>query len=250
MNVAKIFLSFSQEIAIIPIIILGLIWLNFRIFYHATCLFLLGMLYSFALKNSFQISSPLHGFVFPSGHMLSSTILYGQLAYKFNNLFFRILILILLGGIGASLVYSNYHNYYDVLGGVFFAIMLIGIYNFVQARTPGFLLALCLAFASLIIIYSYIGTNQIMPHLFLAYYALIGFTLSTRIFAKKTELENISGKVLATIFCFLSIFIIRYIFNLISLPIYLHQLQWLLVGISIPASCLSANIILAKTSSP
>jgi hypothetical protein len=52
-NIANFFLAFSNDILIIPIIILGFIWLNRVVFYHASCIILLSMLFiQYGFKNN------------------------------------------------------------------------------------------------------------------------------------------------------------------------------------------------------
>ena len=125
----KFFLFMSHDSMIIPLIILGFIWVNKEIFCHSIYVLLISMIFSYALKVHFKIESPSYGLIFPSGHMLSSTALYGWLAYKLNNIIVRILALCLLTGIAISLVYSGYHNYYDVAAGGFFAAILLILYD-------------------------------------------------------------------------------------------------------------------------
>ncbi len=234
----KFFLIFSHDTMIIPIIIGGFIWSNRNIFYHAICLVLLSMLLSFILKFIFQKQS-VYGLAFPSGHMQASVVLYGWLAYKFRNYFLTALITILLLGIGFSLVYSGYHDYYDVLGGIFFAILLLASYSFalnkMPSKTPYFNLSLATCF--MLSIFFYCGS--ILPHLWLAYYALLGFIISAKIFGQDIELKTITGKILTSLFCLIAIVGIKGIFQLqilSGLPIYLSQLQWLLIGFIVPLS--------------
>ncbi|MCT4635360.1 MAG: phosphatase PAP2 family protein [Rickettsiales bacterium] len=238
--IVRIFLEFSHETIIIPMIVIGFIWFNRNIFYHATCLVLLSMLLSFALKVSFQKTSP-YGFSFPSGHMQASVILYGWLAYNFKSYFLRSVIIFLLVGIGWSLIYSGFHDHYDVLGAVLFAIIILSVYYFTMQKIQRSILYLSIGLASFLMLYIYLVFNQILPHLWLAYYALIGFMISFRMFDQNTQ----SNKVIVTMLCFLIIVTIKIAFRLqilSSLPIYLSQLQWLLIGFSIPFSNTIANI--------
>ncbi len=245
-QIANFFLLFSQDIVIIPMVILGFIWFNRNVFYHAICLILLSMLFSAALKVSFQkISS--YGFCFPSGHMQAAVVFYGWLAYKFENRFLRIATLILLGGIGGSLFYLNYHDCVDILGGIFFAIIFLWGYVFALGITKRNMMWMTLFFASAFMLYIYLRYNQILPHLWLAYYALIGFTFSVRIFEQKIDLKSIAHKILATILCFLIILISHSIFQapfIHDLPAYLYQMKWIFIGISIPCSSFTSNVII------
>ena len=127
------FLSFSHWVVILPLMVLGYCLISKRIFCHALCLLVLSILLNIILKNIFQIPlSPAlgkEGFAFPSGHMQVATVLYGWLAFNIKNIWVRLSIVIILLGVGFSLVHAGYHNYYDVFGGVFFGTLLIGIYH-------------------------------------------------------------------------------------------------------------------------
>lgn len=240
-NIVRVLLEFSHEVVIIPVIIIGFIWFSRDIFYHGTCLVLLTMLLSFVLKSLFQKTSS-YGFAFPSGHMQVSAVLYGWLACNFKNYLFRGIIALLLSGIGFSLVYSGYHDHYDVLGGVFFAVItLCGYYFFLQKFRHN-ILYLILGAASLLMLYIYSIADQITPHLWMAYYALIGFITSYKILGQNIRLN----KVITTVLCFLIVFVIQRVFQLSflsGLPIYLSQLQWLLIGCSVPFSDYITNIL-------
>ena len=114
--VTSFFLSFSHDTVIIPFVIIGYIWLDRNLFFNAICLILLSIIFNSALKITFQIPlSPLlnkEGFAFPSGHMMSSAVLYGWILLHTQNLFYRTSIIIVLFGIAFSLVHCGYHNYY------------------------------------------------------------------------------------------------------------------------------------------
>jgi hypothetical protein len=245
-NIASLFLRFSHDIIVVPIIILGFIWLKRETFYHAICLLLFSILYSHALKVYFQIYSPIYGLIFPSGHMLAPTVLYGWLAYKYKNITFKIMVLILLCGIGASLIHFNYHDYNDVIGGAFFAIILLLTYNFILQKRPEFLLYFNLILANVFMLYLSIRLDNILPHLWLSYYALMGFTISSKIFYNQKIIDTTKSKILSSILYFISFAIIYSIFNttMSNLPIYIFQLQWLFFAIFIPSSCFVSQKIL------
>ena len=131
-GVAHVFLTFSHDTIIVPLILFGYIWGRRDIFYDAICLLLFSMIFNAALKVTFQVPlSPFlekDGFAFPSGHMQSSFILYGWLALKIQNNWIRLLIALLLFGIGISLVSCGYHSYCDIFGSIFFALLLMITY--------------------------------------------------------------------------------------------------------------------------
>jgi hypothetical protein len=248
--IAKIFLGFTHEIVILPLIILGYIWLNQKNFYNAICLLLISMLFNYALKVTFKI--PLAptlgktGFAFPSGHMQSAVVLYGWLITKIKQPIVKILIILLLIGVGLSLVYFGYHNYLDILGAIFFGILLIFIYNILLNNINKYLYYLILSFSSILMLYIAIIHN-IAPHLWMAYYGLIGLIITEKFFiSHKIIKKNINNKILATILCFVSIFIIKALFCIKfmnGLPVYLQQLQWILIGGCIPWSVYYSSLL-------
>lgn len=139
MNILTIFfLSFSHWVVILPLIILGYCLISRRVFCHAVCLLALSMLLNIVLKNIFQIPlSPTlgkEGFAFPSGHMQAVTVLYGWLALNIKHVWFRLSVVIILSGVGFSLVYMGYHNYHDVFGGLFFGTLLILLYHVLRLK--------------------------------------------------------------------------------------------------------------------
>ncbi len=138
--VTTFFLSFSHWVVILPFIVLGYCLISRRVFSHAVCLLALSILLNIVLKNIFQIPlSPTlgkEGFAFPSGHMQAATVLYGWLALNIKNAWVRLSIVIILLGVGFSLVHAGYHNHYDVLGGVFFGTLLIFFYHFLLLNFP------------------------------------------------------------------------------------------------------------------
>lgn len=95
-------------------------------------LLLLTLILNPYLKSIWQVPLPVHlgdGWAFPSGHMQVACAFYGWMAWKTPVLWFRLLIFCLLGGVGWSLIHGGFHTLTDVLGGVFFAVLTIGIYT-------------------------------------------------------------------------------------------------------------------------
>lgn len=148
-KITNFFLLFSNDIVIITLLVLGLIWLNRIIFHHAVCILLISMLYSATLKLFFQVSSPLYGYVFPSGHMLATTALYGWLTINYKNKILYLMASIILIGVATSLVYKGYHETYHVIGGFISAAILLFIYCFLFKKNAGALDVLNIIFANL-----------------------------------------------------------------------------------------------------
>jgi undecaprenyl-diphosphatase len=250
--IARLFLSFSQEIIIITAAVLGYIWFDRKIFFNAICLILLSMLFNFSLKATFQV--PLsknlgEGFAFPSGHMQSCAVFYGWLITKIQKPVFRTLVIMMLIGIGFSLVYFGYHNYLDVTGGVFFAVLLIFAYRLMLAKKACYHRTIILSFATILMLYA-AAIYKIADHLWMGYYCLIGVTLSEKLFEQNSKVINILGKILATFLCFGVILATKELFTIAAaflLPAFLNQAQWIIIGFSLPCSVFVSDYFVKKS---
>lgn len=179
-TIARFFLGFSHFLFILPMLVLGFIFFNKHLVYHALCIMFFSIIINVVLKATFQI--PLApflnktGFAFPSGHMQLATIVYGWLALKTPNMVFRVLISFVLIGIGFGLVHFGYHTIIDVLGGVFFATLLIIFYVFMQNKHEKILPGLLFALSSLAMPYiAWRSTTP--PHAWVAYFALLALII-------------------------------------------------------------------------
>ncbi|PCJ29685.1 MAG: hypothetical protein COA94_00480 [Rickettsiales bacterium] len=239
---AKIILEFSHESLIVPLIIIGYIWIDKKTFFHGICLVLISMIFNAGLKATFQIPlSPAlgkEGFAFPSGHMQTSIVLYGFL-YKFSkNTIIKVSLVILLTLIAMSLIYFGYHNIYDILGALFFGLMLIFGYVSIKSKMPESRLFLAIIlFTTCCMLYIRL-IYQISPHLWMAYYALFGLLVSEYFFDnKQIKLDAKKSKIIATIFCFSSLFLTNILFALLPNALsFLQSLRWFLIGFFIPFS--------------
>ncbi|MBN8511996.1 MAG: phosphatase PAP2 family protein [Rickettsiales bacterium] len=245
--ITKLFLSFSHETVILPLIIIGYIWFNQNVFFQAICLLLSSMLLNAALKVTFKI--PLNpelgktGFAFPSGHMQSTTVFYGWLYSHFKNFKFRIFIIFILSGVGYSLVYNRFHNYLDVFGALFFGILLILSARLVIKKYPKIYDLICITFASLLMLYIYL-MNTLTNYNWMVYLALIGIIFSHRIFVKAFDIVLTKRlKLLNTLIAILLVGCIKMMFGLIDQNNVIYTLQWLLVGLSLPFSRFICNKI-------
>lgn len=241
-SIANVFLFLTRDQFIIPLIILGYIWIDRDTFYHATCMILISMIFNTALKVTFQIPlSPLlgkEGFAFPSGHMQSAATFFGWLAFGSNSIAMRILIIALVTGIGLSLVHFQYHNYYDVLAAVFFALLQIVAYYQTITKAKH-ISRWIIIFASTILV-AYISSKfaAIGGHVWMAYYALIGFIIAEKIFNRFNPTRSLHEKIVSTLICFGSMVGIIFIFSnkiFVSLPLFITNLQWLIIGFIVPA---------------
>lgn len=181
--IAKLLLSCSHSTVIVPLIIFGYIWIDRKIFFHALCLILLSMLFNFALKITFQIPLLPHlgkqGFAFPSGHMHSCIALYGWLITKIPKFIIKIILINLLIGIGLSLIYFGYHNYFDILGAILFGSILIFTYTYFLNKFKNnskIFKLLLLLFSTILMLYIAI-IYQTAPYLWLTYSGFVGILL-------------------------------------------------------------------------
>ena len=248
---ARFFLAFSHDTIIIPLVVLGYIWISRVVFEDAIILILMSMLFSFFLKTIFQVplSPVLHqvGYAFPSGHMQLSVVLYGWLAFKTQLMLYRLVSIVLLVGIGLSLMHFGYHNIYDILGGVFFACVLMKFYQVVVFKNSIFFQK-PLFFLATVLMITVLFDYQMPTHIWMAYYALLGFSVSSKIF-KHVDLENIGSKIVTSVLCFSFLLLMKRIYSMhqiAALPLFLSQSQWIWVGFWIPASCKISSSILKK----
>ena len=246
--IAKILLEFSHEIIIIPLLIVGYIWINREIFFHGICIVLLSMIFNASLKATFQI--PLNpsigkaGFAFPSGHMQTSVSLYGFLYTFTPSILLKTFLIVLLALIGASLIYLGYHNIMDVFGAVFFASVLIYLYKYLsKSVTERNLFLVMSVFASTLLAYIK-SLHVIPPHLWMSFYALLGLLASQYYFNHKKALgaQTRKGKLIATIYCFSFLFLVNAAFSLKSeITLFIAPLRWFCIGILIPFSVFLSN---------
>lgn len=249
---AHIVLQFTHEVVIIPLLIIGYIWLERGTFSHAIRVLFLSMIFNAALKATFQI--PLNpsvgkGFAFPSGHMQTAVVLYGYLYTQLNHQRVQRGIGILLLMIGASLIYCGYHNIIDIIGAVFFGILVIAGYKHCQRLFKQEMLYVSsFAFATGCLIFLY-TTYAVPAHVSMAYYALIGFTMATYILEKSLPLnkQTTYQKITATLIFFGLLVAVSCIFSLkFDFIKRLGSLRWFALGVSIPLSLFLAVWIFNK----
>lgn len=248
-GIANSFLFFSNSHFIIPFLILSFIWFERSIFYHAIILVLLSILVNVALKVSFQIPlAPFlnkKGFAFPSGHMQLATVLYCWLAYELKQKWFSLLIIGMLSGIGCSLIYYGYHNFYDVIAGVFFALLLLSGYLVLIKKADSFSSLILIGLATAAIFYIMLRYSPIEAYVWTAYYALLGFLTSTSLLKNKIRKMGVANKLLATLLSIFTVFLLQQFFYYAfypPTPAYIYQLQWLLIGLLIPIIKCAASI--------
>lgn len=238
-DIARFFLTFSHDTIIVPLMILGYIWIDRKFFLNAIYLILVGMLVNVALKVSFQVPLAPHlnktGFAFPSGHMQTSVVVYGWLLVKVKNPFYKIPFILLLMGIGWALVQCGYHNYGDVCGAVLVGVLLIVGYHFlVKLNRKVFHLLLLLLSTGLM---GYIAMmHELSETQHMAYWTLMGLMGGERIFNSQEIPLTMQRKIMATLLCFGLLFLLKTLFDYLPAGMYRTPLQSFFIGISLPFS--------------
>ncbi len=134
--VLKTFSQFSQDYVIFPIIIFGIVFLDRRLFLRIAVLLLFGIAINVFLKNVFQV--PLNPFLhkdwwaFPSGHAQLTATFYGYLAYAYRNNFLTLIAGAIIGGVCLSLIYFQYHDWIDVVGGLLTAVAWVILFEWLR----------------------------------------------------------------------------------------------------------------------
>lgn len=116
------FLTLTRDYVVFPFIILGMVFVDRRLFLRSAVLILFGCILNAYLKSIFQVPVKSHlsldWWAFPSGHAQFAGTLYGYLAYKFPTQLVCFTCVIIIAGISCALVYFNYHDGMDVFAGL------------------------------------------------------------------------------------------------------------------------------------
>lgn len=238
--IANLFLTCGKEIVLVPLIILGFLTLDRRIFGHATFLLLFAMIFNVLLKSTFQVPLSTHlnkvGYAFPSGHMHSAMVFYGWLLLNVKNSLIRIMLGLLLAGIAFGLIYQQYHDIYDILGAVIFGGITLLIYfplsrSKVFVNKP-FLLGYIIIALSAGIMWYINRTETISSHVWMAFMVLCGFTASWTIFAKSITTNPPFLSAIIGFACIIGIYYLTIILK--DWTNIDYNFQWVVVGILIP----------------
>jgi len=246
----RFFLSFVHIPVLLPLIIVGYIWLDKKIFFHAISITLLTVIFNGALKWTFRIplapSIGQAGFAFPSGHMQVAAAFYGWLFNSTNKYIVKIGTSIIMLGIAAGLMHFNYHNLIDVLGAFICAFTFINLYKHLLTKYGEQKLSLINALLATILIWYLYLLDGIVPKALMAYYSLLAFSASEILL--KNHSINLSKpyKVLATVVCGLLLYSA---YSLVSIPssnLLISELNGLLIGSIAPFSTYAISLIQAK----
>jgi undecaprenyl-diphosphatase len=179
--VAKTFLFFSQANTIIALLCIAFFGYDKNKISRTLLILFFSMIVNAFLKSIWQIPSYTgKSYAFPSGHMQSSAVLWGWLSLEINKKPFFVFSAFLLCGIAFGLIHMGYHSIIDILGALFFTLILLMIYPIFlklplikkQLATGGFILSLL---ALPMIYFTIQRSSPSAP--FIAEGALIGFSL-------------------------------------------------------------------------
>lgn len=237
--IAKSFLIINAAWFVFLLVTIGFIWFDRRIFYHAICLAFLSILINVALKVSFQIplAPSLHqiGFAFPSGHMQFSSTFYLWFFLQTKSNWLRALILILLAGVAWGMIHFGFHNLTDVLAGLFFALLTLFFYCYLNNKWPEKLPWLLLSLATLLLIY--INLRVPMAYVWERFYGLWGIVVGEYLVSTQPRANQWQSKLVASFFLILGSALIYLVFNrLIGFEhaAYIFNLKWFLVSLLLP----------------
>jgi len=239
-QLTQFFLAFSHPEVIIPLAILGYIWIERRVFFHAICLIMLSMIVNPALKSTFKVplSPELAGdFALPSGHMQLAVILYGWLALNYKNKAFRSSMAAVVCAVAFGLMQAGYHNALDIIAAIAAGAAVLFAYNYCKARFAKRFAPLLMGFSALAMAYT-AQMHRIPAHSWLAIYTLIG-ALSAQYLLQKSDANalqnnrNFIANMLATIIATAALFIINTVFANQNLPLFISQSGWALIGLAV-----------------
>ncbi len=182
-TIAHFFLIFSNASTIVLIMLTGFLVLNRSLFFQAGCLATLDILVNVALKGSFKVPLPAHlgpYYAFPSGHMQLSVVFYLWLALFIPFLPWRLFVAFILPGIAAGLIHYQYHDLYEVVGGVFFGVLLLAGYCLMLKNFTDKAAWLISSVACVLMLYNALIYHTIPPHAWSAYYTLAGLIIVER----------------------------------------------------------------------
>lgn len=88
--------------------------------------------YFFAIPYPAELSERLGktGYIFPSGHMQATFVFYGCVFFSLKNTVLRGFLVMIIIGVGFSLIFNKYHNFNDIIGACFFGSCTIFFYKF------------------------------------------------------------------------------------------------------------------------
>lgn len=254
----KFFLSFGQEYIYEIIIIVGFTIFRRQLFARAICVLLFTTILNILLKYTFEIplnpALNIKGFAFPSGHMSSGVVFYGWFFANIRHFLLRIIIVVILTGIGFSLIYKGYHYPVDIIASVTIGMMVIAfVYSLTKEdivqKYPFMLGTFLWVLTVPMVAYLKIIDVNCLAWVWTVFWGLLGFTISWGLFYKYLELPQSK---------------LNYFFNLVIIVVlialieyinyffkqylgYKFYLTWFLIGFSFSLSVRLCHIHVRST---
>lgn len=181
---SQFFLQSAQFYVIVLLFIIGLVFIDRRVFLRALAVTLFSMVFNSFLKTLFKVPLKAHlnkqWYAFPSGHANTSATFYGYLAYRFKNPLLTLMVLVLIAGICWALVHLHYHDWIDVIAAIAISFMVIVVFHWLE--TSGLFKDNLMLLVVLMAVAAY-GLGIIAPviksHTAIPFGALIGLCVTT-----------------------------------------------------------------------
>lgn len=210
------------------------------------------------LKYTFEIplnpALNIKGFAFPSGHMSSGVVFYGWFFANIRYSLLRIIIVVILTGMGFSLIYKGYHYPVDIIASITIGIMVIAVIysvtkeEIIQKYPYMFGVFLWLLTVPMVAYLKIIDVNC-LAWVWTVFWGLLGFTISGGLFYKyfnfpQSKLNRFIN--LAIIVASVALIeCINYLFK--QYLRYKFYLTWFLIGFSFPLSVRLCHIHIRST---
>lgn len=241
----RFFLFLGQEWFLIPLIVIGYFSPKRSAFYRAFLILLFTFIFNVYLKAIWKIPLPpeLHSenFAFPSGHMQSALAFWLWLSFELNIIWFYLLAVFILIGIGSGLVHFGYHNFGDILGSIGFGIITLVCYiliirllqvtlksndfknskNYKNFRiSDEFPLNIYLGLIVLIFSVIFINLTEVLrPHVWLGLGAMIGLIIGSFYEFQDNSIATLKARILKIILALLGIIVLYTFFYYIIKPL-------------------------------
>ncbi|WP_133129317.1 phosphatase PAP2 family protein [Legionella yabuuchiae] len=185
---ADILLGFSHYLPVLLIAFAGSLLYKeqgLRLFFQTFCLIAFGLILNVALKGTFKVSlspkiSTVH-YAFPSGHMQLSTAFYLWWLIYLPYWWYRILLILVLSGIGAAMIHYEFHTLVDIIGGFVAGLLLVTGYYYCLKQTFKCLPWVLLLLINILQLYNVLVYTHVPSHGWTMYYYLSILILLERI---------------------------------------------------------------------
>ncbi len=138
-NITEAVLFFGSGYFMVPLAIIGFLYLDRKTFAFALFILLFTVCANPFLKMLWKMPLPsmgnAEGYGFPSGHLQSAIVFWGFLAFRYNNLSWRLVISAFLIAYAWALYIKGYHYPIDLLGAACFAALSLILYRLVLKTT-------------------------------------------------------------------------------------------------------------------